>query len=69
MVMVIFTALVPSLQSTSRVASAPCFPCGHTPHAPPCLKKWRGIPDLSRRIIRYSPVRAPPRAQESRYPG
>ena len=32
MVMVSDSALVRSLQSTSRVASASCLPCGHTPH-------------------------------------
>ena len=47
MVMVIYSALVRSHQSTSLVASASCgcVPRGYTTRAQPCLKMWRGSPD------------------------
>ena len=37
-VMVIYSALVRSHQSTSLVASASCIPRGYTTRAQPCLK-------------------------------
>ena len=46
MVMVIYLALVRSHQSTSLVASASCVPRGYNTRARPCLKMWRGSPDL-----------------------
>ena len=42
MVMVIYSALVRSHQSTSLVASASCVPRGYNTRARPCLKMWRG---------------------------
>ena len=44
MVMVIYSALVRSHQSTSLVASASCVPRGYNTRAQPCLKMWRGSP-------------------------
>ena len=45
MVMVIYSALVRSYQSTSLVALASCVPRGYTTRAQPCLKMWRGSPE------------------------
>ena len=62
MVMVIFSALVRSHQSTSPVASASCVPRGYNTRAQPCLKMWRGSPDLPAR----RPLRRPARARRTR---
>ena len=40
------SALVRSHQSSSLVASASCVPRGYNTRAQPCLKMWRGSPDL-----------------------
>jgi len=55
-----------SLQSTSRVASAPRLPHGHDTRssAVPQEVERHTRPSHGALIIRYSPVRAPPCAQE-----
>ena len=58
--MVIHSALVRSHQSTSLVASASCVPRGYNTRAQPCLKMWRGSPDLpAQRPRRLSRARSP----------
>ena len=57
---VIYSALVRSHQSTSLVASASCVPRGYNTRTPPCLKMWRGSPDLpAQRPRRLSRARSP----------
>ena len=47
MVIVIYSALVRSHESSSLVASASCVPRGYNTRAQPCLKiVWRSSPDL-----------------------
>ena len=60
-VMVIYSALVRSHQSTSLVASASCVPRGYNTRAQPCLNMWRGSPDLPAQPARAAyPVHARP---------
>ena len=56
MVMVIYSALVRSHQSTSLVASASCVPRGYNTRAQPCLKKMCGAGRLTRPTYLPRPV-------------
>ena len=67
MVMVIYSALVRSHQSTSAGSfGALCVPYGYDTHTQPCLKMWRGSPDLPTRSYAHFVV---PRAHAARADG